>query len=88
MNRIILVGLLVCTTLFPGCRNRNGQTFNEYLSEKYPYIEYHNSSYNFDADNRNIEVPDGYVLNQGNSYEWVETEDGYDLIIHFVKEGE
>ena len=88
MKRIILVGLLVCTTMFPGCGNRNRKTFSEFLSEEYPYIAYNNSTYRFDTKNRRIEVPEGYVLNQGDSYAWVETEDGYDLIIHFVKEGE
>ena len=78
--------LLMCFIMLTGCRNKEGQTFNEYLSGKYPYVEYRDSSYNFDTNNEKIAVIDGYALNQGNSYEWVETEDGYDLIIHFVKE--
>ena len=80
----MLVAILLT---FTGCKKSKGQTFSEFLNEKYPKIEYRNSSYNFDADNRKIEIPDGYVLNQGNSFEWVKTEDGYNLIIHFMKEG-
>ena len=52
----------------------------------YPHLEYRNSSYNFDILNRTILLEDGYVLNDGNAYEIVETESGYDLVIHFIKE--
>lgn len=38
------------------------------------------------ADNRTIEIEKGYVLDGGHSYDIVETEDGYDLILHFVEE--
>lgn len=40
----------------------------------------------FDEYNRTIVLDDGYVLNGGHSYDIVETEDGYDLILHFVEE--
>lgn len=50
-----------------------------------PYISYHNSNFRFDEKNRKIEIADGYVMDEGHSYEWVETESGYDLVIHFVK---
>ena len=83
-NICLLTLVLGILFVFTGCKNSKGQTFNEYLNEKYPYIEYRNSSLNFDADNRKIEIIDGYILDQGNSYEWIETENGYDLIIHFV----
>ena len=89
MKKICLAVLIIALVpMFMGCRNSKGQTFNEYLTEVYPYIEYHNSSFNFDSKNEKIEIISGYTLNQGNSYEWVETEDGYDLIIHFTKGGE
>ena len=52
----------------------------------YPYLEYRNSSFNFDILNKTILLDDGYVLNDGNAYETVETKSGYDLVIHFVKE--
>lgn len=34
----------------------------------------------------NIPKQEGYKVNFNHPYEMVETEDGYDLIIHFVKE--
>lgn len=44
--------------------------------EKWPRI----TSYRFDEYNRTIVLDDGY------SYDIVETEDGYDLIFHFIAE--
>lgn len=80
--------LLVFLLALVGCENSRRQTFGEFLESRYPYIEYRNSSYNFDTQNEKIAIIDGYALNQGNSYEWVQTENGYDLVIHFVKGGE
>jgi hypothetical protein len=88
MKKILCLLLIVIVLTLTGCHNAKGQTFGEFLSERYPYIEYRNSSYNFDSKNEEIEVLDGYVLNQGDSYEWAETESGCDLVIHFVKGGE
>lgn len=51
-------------------------------TEKLPRIVYQNTCYRFDEYNRTIVLDDGYVLNGG----IVETEDGYDLILHFVEE--
>lgn len=51
-----------------------------------PRIVYQNTCYRFDEYNRTIVLDDGYVLNSGHSYDIVETEDGYDLILHFVEE--
>lgn len=53
-----------------------------------PRIEYRNSSYNFDPYNREIPIESGYVLDEAHSYDVVETEDGYDIVLHFVKGGE
>lgn len=33
-----------------------------------------------------IQKQDGYKINFNHPYEMIETEDGYDLIIHFIKE--
>lgn len=49
-------------------------------TEKWPRIIYQNTSYRFDEYNRTI------VLDDGHSYDIVETEDGYDLIFHFIAE--
>ena len=54
-------------------------------SPKYPVLRYRNSEYNMDPYNREIPVQDGYILDEGNSYEVVETDSGYDLVLHFVK---
>lgn len=48
------------------------------MLEKWPRIIYQNTSYRFDEYNRTI------VLDGGHSYDIVETEDGYDLIFHFI----
>lgn len=53
-------------------------------TEKWPRIIYQNTSYRFDEYNRTIVLDDGYVLDGGHSYDIVETEDGYDLIFHFI----
>lgn len=55
-------------------------------TEKWPRIIYQNTSYRFDEYNRTIVLDDGYVLDGGHSYDIVETENGYDLILHFVEE--
>lgn len=52
-------------------------------TEKWPKIIYQNTSYRFDEYNRTIVLDDGYVLD---SYDIVETENGYDLILHFITE--
>jgi hypothetical protein len=54
-------------------------------SPKYPVLRYRNSEYNMDPYNREIPVQNGYILDEGNSYEVVETDSGYDLVLHFVK---
>lgn len=58
------------------------------ISPTYPRMEYRNSSYNLDPYNREIPIGSGYVLNEAHSYDVVETEDGYDIVFHFVKGGE
>lgn len=54
-------------------------------SPKYPVLRYRNSEYNMDPYNREIPVQNGYILDEGNSYEVVETDSGYDLVLHFVE---
>lgn len=58
------------------------------ISPIYPRMEYRNSSYNLDPYNREIPIESGYVLDEAHSYDVVETEDGYDIVFHFVKGGE
>lgn len=53
---------------------------------EYPKIEYQNSQWEYDHQNMYIPVPDGYVLNHGSAYEVVATNDGYNVILHLIKE--
>lgn len=58
-------------------------------SPQYPGLRYRNSAYNRDPYNRDIPVQNGYALDEGHSYDVVETDGGYDLVLHFVNvEGE
>lgn len=84
MKKALLLIFLICSLLLTAC-TANGmyQIFGTY-----PRVEYQHSDYSFDSQNKYIEVFDGYVLDQDNPYEWAGTEDGYVLIIHFVKEQE
>ena len=76
----ILVVALVALT---GCSSgRDAQA----ASQTYPHMVYWNSGYRFDQYNRWFEVQDGYLLDEGHTFDIVETECGYDLILHFVKE--
>lgn len=53
------------------------------ISPTYPRIEYR-----LDPYNREIPIESEYVLDEAHSYDVVETEDGYDIVLHFVKGGE
>jgi hypothetical protein len=71
---IFLVLIIICIALLSGCE-----------AIEYPYVAYINSNYRFDPYDRRIEIPNGYILDQGYSYNMVETESGYDLVIHLIK---
>ena len=87
MKRLkILISFIMVVILLAGCAPKDTDTTS--LTSKYPYIEYRNSSFNYDSFNRIIKVEAGYVLNEGHSYDVVETKDGYDLIIHFISKDE
>ena len=74
MKKIIFLALLVvCSILLCSC------------GADFPYLEYLNSGYRFDADNRLIRLPDGYILNQGHPYDVAETDAGYDVIVHLIE---
>lgn len=44
------------------------------VSPEYPRVQYKNSSTGFDPFDREIQIKDGYVLDEGHSYDEVETE--------------
>ena len=52
--------------------------------ESWPRIVYQPTYWTF--DNRIIDIDDDYILDDSHSYDVVETEDGYDLILHFIAE--
>lgn len=69
---ILLVGILT------GCSSNK--------EDGHPYIRYQHCIFTYCTYNQNIEIPDGYILNQGHSYDVVKTEGGYDIVLHFIKE--
>lgn len=79
MKRIIF--LMMIMIMLTGCSSDDREQ-----SEGYPYVQYQHSIWTYDSYNKVVEVPDGYILNQGYSYDIVETKNGYDIIFHFVKE--
>lgn len=52
---------------------------------QYPHLDYAQSKWGEEICPF-VEVREGYVLNKGHSYDEIKTEDGYDLVLHFVKE--
>lgn len=80
--------LLAVTSLVMVLTGCAAQEDSEYRkpSDDYPVIKYYNSAYTFDASNQRIDIPSGFVLDQGHSYDIVETDNGFDIIIHVVKE--
>lgn len=66
---ILVLSLLMLT----GCTSKG---------ENWPRIVYQPTYWTF--DNRIIDIDDDYILDDGHSYDVVETENGYDLILHFI----
>lgn len=73
MKRILIAAATVAVLLV-GCSQTN-----------YPYLRYKNSDADGDSKDRWIEVRDGYELSEGHSWDVIETDQGYDLVLHFVK---
>ena len=69
----VLTTLIATAMLLVGCLD-------------YPYMEYQHSCWNADLCNRIVDIPEGFILNQGHAYDIVETENGCDIIFHFVSE--
>lgn len=74
MKRTILILGLIIVIVFTltGCKND-------------PYVSVRHSTYNFDERNIFINVEDIYETNYYNPYDWVDTENGKDLVIHYIK---
>lgn len=71
MKKCILICVLIALVFMNGCKR---------------YMVYRNSCYNFDSSNLEITIREGYMLDEGHSYDLAETEEGYDITFHFVKE--
>ena len=56
----------------------------EVKRERWPRIVYQPTYRIF--DDRIINIDNNYILDDGHSYDIVETENGYDLILHFIAE--
>ena len=80
MKRLIAI-ILALMLLLCGC-----EVTSEERGKGYPKLEYQNSHWEDDRKNMYIPIPEGYVLNQGHAYEIMETEDGYDIILHMITE--
>lgn len=78
MKRLVFL-LLLCAVFLSGCDAGRS------IDPSYPRVLYRNSTYNFDPYNREVEIAPGYILNEGHSYDIVETNEGYDVVLHFVK---
>ena len=81
-NIFVIATSVILATALSGCSSGRN------TSPKYPMITYKNSSLSIDPFNREIQIKDCYVLDEGHSYDEVETENGYDIVFHFVEVGE
>ena len=73
MKRILIAAAAI-VALLVGCSQTH-----------YPYVRYLNSDLTNDSKSRKIEVRDGYELNEGHSWDIVETDQGSDLVLHFIE---
>lgn len=80
MKRLIIL-VIAISFILCGCEVPNDERGNGY-----PKVEYQNSQWEYDSKDMYIPVPEGYELNQGHAYEIIETADGYDIVLHFIKE--
>ena len=71
----IFICIILSLLMLTGCTGKRGN---------WPRIVYQPTYWTF--DNRIIDIDDNYILDDGHSYDIVETEDGYDLILHFIVE--
>lgn len=77
MKRIICIILLITLSfIFCGCCSIN--------EDKFPQLEICRSNYR--ADSVYVALRDGYNFNIQHLYDEVETEDGYDIVVHVVRD--
>lgn len=74
----IIAAIVLCIIFLSSC---------EATKITYPHLEYRASNFNFDIKNKTILLRDKFYLNDGRPYDMVDTENGYDLILHFTENG-
>lgn len=77
-KKLVIAAVVVLSLLLAGCESGRS------VESKYPKFKYYNSAYNYDPFNREVPVDNGYILDEGNSYDIEETDDGLDIIFHMV----
>ena len=89
MKRLLIL-LMTAAMFLTGCSyedpSEQGGKKSEPRAKYHRYIEYRNSALNFDPYNRVIEIKEGYMLDESHSYDVVDTNDGYDIVLHFIRE--
>ena len=75
MKKLIILIFASLLLLLTGCTSVN-----------FPRLAYQPTIWRMDNDY--IPLQEGYTLNDGYRYDIIETEDGYDLVLHFVEEVE
>lgn len=75
MKRLIILIFASLLLLLTGCTSVN-----------FPRLVYQPTIWRMDNDY--IPLQEGYILDDGYRYDIIETEDGYDLVLHFVEEVE
>lgn len=78
MKKLFIIVLILICLLLQGC----GRSQTSKIRGTYPHITLEISAY-YD-DDVYIPVPQGYTFNSKNYYDEVETEQGYDIIIHLI----
>lgn len=72
----VFVSAIFIALLFSGC---------EYVLDEYPCVEFCASNYRYDRRNKMIVLDKDSCINDSNPYDIVETETGYNLILHFER---
>ena len=73
---LVFILAILIALLLSGC---------EYVLDEYPCVEFCASNYRYDRRNKMIVLDRDSCINDSNPYDIVETETGYNLILHFEK---
>ncbi len=69
---IVIIGLIIFTAIT--------------AESECPKFEYMQDAESFSENNKTFFLEKGYVLNEGHYYDIVKTENGYDMVFHFVED--